>query len=177
MGLRDRTVPVCPDTMTTLNRGFETDLSDAVLDNAEVQLIGGSDPLAFQFIQLVHERLRSYGRRYDYDVESTIDSLGTPEVDRSGDRITVTVGWESDQMMRWEFGVSPHTIDGDPILSFVWEDAPAEVREQFSQARDDSGRYQSGVRVFFASVDHPGIPASRAIREALRGYQEVIRRG
>jgi hypothetical protein len=163
--------------MTTLDSSFETDLQEAILDTAERELIGQRAPLAFQFVELVHSRLRSYGERYGYDVQPAIDSLGPLEVNRTGDGISVTIGWADEQMARWEFGVSPHTIDGDPVLSFVWEDPPAEVREQFRQARDESGRFTSGVRVFFASIDHPGIPASRAIRDSLRGYEEVVRNG
>jgi len=161
--------------MTTLASDFEDSLRDAVLDEVEHELTGRQANLVFQFVELVHSNLRSYGKRQGYDVESTIDSLGTPVVDRSGDTISVTVGWVSEQMSRWEFGVSPHTIDGNPILSFVWENPPDWVREEFDQARGAGGQFESGWRVFFPSVDHPGIPESRAIRDALNGLQQVLR--
>lgn len=154
---------------------FGDDLADAMLDEAEAKLIGEEANYIFQLVELVHAELRSYGRRNGYDVESTIDSLGTPVVDRSEGRVAVTVGWESEQMDRWEFGVSRHTIDGNPILSFIWEDPPQWVREEFDQGRSDDGTFTSGWRVFFGSVDHPGIPASRAIRDSMRAFEEVLR--
>lgn len=162
--------------MTTLDSSFESDLKEALLDEVERELTGRQANLVFQFVELVHSNLRSYGNRLGYDVESTIDSLGTPEVDRSGNTVSVTVGWESEQMSRWEFGVSPHTIDGEPILSFVWENPPDWVKEEFDQARSSGGEFESGWRVFFPSVDHPGIPESRAIRDALNGLRQVLRR-
>lgn len=160
--------------MTTLASRFEDDLREAILDDVEAKLVGEEANLVFQFVELVHSNLRSYANRNGYDVESTIESLATPQVDRQRNTISVTVGWESEQMGRWEFGVSPHTIDGEPILSFVWENPPGWVREEFDQSRGEGGRFASGWRVFFESVDHPGIPESRAIRDALNGLRRVL---
>lgn len=157
-----------------LESGFERELQEAVLDDVEVKLVGEQAGLVYQFVELVHTRLRAYAQRNGYDVEGTIDSLGLPEVDRGDDTVAVTVGWESDQMARWEFGVSPHTIDGNPILSFVWSDPPQWVREEFDQARGSGGEYQSGWRVFLPEVDHPGIPESRAIRDSLIALRQVV---
>jgi hypothetical protein len=159
----------------TLDSSFESDLQEAVLDDAERQLVGQQASLVYEFVELVHTNLRAYGQRHGYDVEPTIESLGQPEIDRSNDRIEIRVGWESEQMGRWEFGVSPHTIDGDPLLSFVWSDPPQWVREEFDQARGSGGQFESGWRVFFSDVDHPGIPESRAIRDALNGLRRVMR--
>jgi len=160
--------------MATLDRDFEADLREAALDEVETKLIGEEANLVFEFVELVHSRLRSYGNRHGYDVESTIDSLGTPQVDRERGRIAVTVGWEADQMARWEFGVSPHRIDGNPILSFIWESPPEWVKGEFTQGRSTSGEFVSGWRVYFDHVDHPGMPASRAIRDSLEGLRQVI---
>jgi hypothetical protein len=160
--------------MATLESGFETKLREAVLDEAESELVGRQANLVFEFVELVHARLRSYGRRHDYDVESTIDSLGTPQVERRDGRLTVTIGWQSPQMARWEFGTSDHTVDGNPVLSFVWADPPQWVREEFDQARDDSGQFRSGWRVFFAEVEVSGLPESRAIRDAINGLRRVL---
>ncbi|MDR9431730.1 MAG: hypothetical protein RI568_13665 [Natronomonas sp.] len=157
-----------------LSNDFEDKLREAMLDEIEGQMIGQEANLAYQFVELVHTRLRAYGERHGYDVEETIDSLGTPEVTRSGDRITVRVGWDSEQMARWEFGVSEHTIDGDPLLSFVWEDPPRWVRQEFDQARGGGGQFESGWRVFLPEVDHPGIPESRAIRDSLHAFRRVV---
>lgn len=160
--------------MATLESGFEEGLREALLDDAEQRMVGEQANLAFQFAELVHTRLRAYGQRHGYDVESTIDSLGQVEVTRHGNRIEITVGWESEQMARWEFGVSPHTIRGNPILSFVWENPPDWVRQEFDQARGEGGQFESGWRVFLPEVEHPGIPESRAIRDSLHALREVL---
>lgn len=157
-----------------LKSGFEDKLQEAFLDQAEHELVGKQASLVYEFVEFVHTNLRAYAQRHGYDVESTIESLGTPQVDRSNGTISIEVGWESEQMSRWEFGVSPHTIDGNPVLSFVWEDPPQWVREEFDQARGGGGQFASGWRVFFPSVDHPGIPESRAIRDALNGLRRVM---
>ena len=160
--------------MATLDSSFEDKLRKAVMDDVEQKLVGEQANLVYEFVELVHANLRAYGQRHDYNVESTIDSLGTPVVDRSEGSISVTVGWESEQMSRWEFGVSPHTIDGNPLLSFIWENPPSWVREEFDQARGGGGQFASGWRVFFSSVEHPGIPESRAIRDSMNGLRRVM---
>lgn len=160
--------------MATLERGFERKLEDAILAEAEHELVGKRASLVYEFVELVHTLLRSYGQRHGYNVESTIDSLSQPEATRSGDRLIVRVGWESEQMDRWEFGTSDHTVDGDPILSFIWKDPPQWVREEFDQARGGGGRFESGWRVFLPETEPSGIPESRAIRDALNALRRVI---
>jgi len=156
-----------------LESGFEQKLQEAVMDDVEAQLVGEEANLIYEFVELVHERLRSYASRHGYDVQSTIDSLGPVEVDREDGRIAVTIGWTSEQMARFEWGVSPHTINGDPLV-FVWENPPDWVKEEFDQARSSGGEFQSGYKVFLQEVDHPGIPESRAIRDAWNGLRRVI---
>lgn len=150
---------------------FERNLREAILDSTEEELL---DAWAEGFVDLVHARLRSYGERHDYDVESTIESFEGVELKRTRNGIHLEATWASPQMERWEFGTSPHTIDGNPILSFVWEDPPQWVREEFDQARGEGGQFQSGWRVFLPEVEHPGMPASRAIRESFDGLQRLL---
>jgi hypothetical protein len=168
--------------VTTLEQSFEADLREATLDAVQSEVAGQQANLVFQFVELVHARLRAYATRHNYDVESTIDSLAVPEVDRTDNSLSVTVGWESEQMARWEFGTSEHTIDGDPVLSFVWaetdtpaDDPPQWVREEFDQARDAEGQFRSGWRVFLPEVTVAGIPESRAIRDAINGLRQVLK--
>lgn len=160
--------------MTQLEQQFERKARAALLDDVEHKLIGEEANLAFQFVELVHTLLDAYAQRHGYDVESTKQSVRIGEVDRSDAGIAVTVGWDSDQMARWEFGVSEHEIGGDPILSFIWADPPQWVRQEFDQGRDAEGRFVSGWRVFLSSVDHPGIPESRAIRDAINAYRRLV---
>ncbi|GAB6863211.1 hypothetical protein ACFR97_10255 [Haloplanus litoreus] len=162
--------------MATLESSFEAKLRKAMLDEAEHALVGRQANLVFEFVELVHTRLRAYGERHGYDVESTIDSLGEPQVERRRDRLVVAIGWESEQMARWEFGTSDHHVDGDPVLSFVWSgpDVPQWVRKEFDQARDPSGQFRSGWRVFLPDVDVSGLPESRAIRDAFNGLRRLL---
>jgi hypothetical protein len=160
--------------MATLEGGFEDDLREALLDDVEQKLVGQKASLVYEFVELVHTNLRAYAQRHGYDVESTIDSLGTPQVDRSAGKISVRVGWQSEQMSRWEFGTSDHTVSGDP-LSFVWHNPPQWVREEFDQARS-GGQFASGYRVFLDEVEVSGLPESRAIRDALNGLRRVLQR-
>lgn len=160
--------------MATLESEFEDRLAEAVLEEAEHELVGRQASLVFEFVELVHTILRSYGRRHGYDVESTIDSLGQPEVDRTDGTLTIRIGWESEQMDRWEFGTSDHTIDGDPVLVFVWEDPPQWIREEFDQARGSGGRFERGWQVFLPETDVAGIEESRAIRDAINALGRLL---
>lgn len=153
--------------MTSLDAQFERDAREALLDNIQAAMVGQRDSIVSQFVQRAHDNLRAYGREFDMDVEPVIDSLGQPEVDRTTDSVSVRIGWEHEAAGYFELGTPPHTIQGDPILSFVWEDPPAWVREEFDQARASGGEFASGWRVFFPEVDHPGIPESRYVRDAL----------
>jgi hypothetical protein len=160
--------------MSSLSATFERDAREALLDQAESELVGQRNSLVFRFIQVVHSNLESYANRHGYNIESTKESLQTPEVRRNRNTLEITVGWDNPQMGRWEFGIRPHEIQGNPILSFVWADPPEWVKEEFDQARSAGGQFASGWRVFFSSVSHPGIPESRAIRDALNGLNEVL---
>lgn len=163
--------------MATLDAGFESDAREAILDEVEGELVGRQNSLVHRFVQVVHNNLRSYGRRHDYDVEPSMESFEIGRVERSGNTIRVTVEWTDPQFGRWEFGIEPHEIRARnaEALAFVWEDPPQWVREEFNQARDAGGRFSSGWMVFFQSVDHPGIPESRALRDAINGLRELLR--
>jgi len=129
--------------------------TEAAREEAYRELVGKRDNLVFQAIQESHDRLRKVGESEDYDVEPIIESLELVEVDESGGEIRW--GWSHPAAEFFEFGTSPHTIEGDPILSFVWEDPPADIAAQFEAEGD-------GVRVFFSSVDVSGIVETRFVR-------------
>jgi len=146
--------------MSGLNSDFEDTVRDATLD---VALRQARETWVPAMVAQSHERLRQYGGDNDYDVEPIIESLNQPRVTRDGDQIVARWGWSHEAAPFFDAGVSPHTIEGDPILSFVWEDAPAGVREMFSGTE----RVDGDPRVFFESVEHPGIPASHFVRRGL----------
>lgn len=150
-----------------LDNSFEDKLQEALLEELEQKLIGESGNLIHQFVQQAHDVLREYGNTHDYDVEPIIESLGQPQVERSDNSITITIGWDHPAAPHFEFGTSDHTVEGDPVLSFVWSDPPSWVRKEFNQARGGGGQFESGWRVFFAEVDVQGLPESRFVRRAL----------
>jgi len=162
--------------MATLDSSFESDLREALMDDVETKLVGEQANLVYEFVELVHTNLRAYGQRHGYDVESTIDSLGQPVVDRSESSISVTIGWESEQMARWEFGTSDHTVQpvNADVLSFVWENPPQWVREEFDQARSSGGQFATGYRVFLPETEVEGLPESRAIRDSLNDLRRLL---
>lgn len=142
----------------------------------EAQIEDHIEELMQNFVDVVHNNLQSYARTHGYDVESTIDSVSDVQVDRSGGTVTARVGWQHPQMSRWEFGTSDHPVTptSADVLSFVWENPPQWVREEFDQARSSGGQYQSGWRVFLPETEVSGLPESRAIRDAMNGLRRLL---
>lgn len=156
--------------MTTLEPGFEGKLREALLDDVERKLVGEQDNLVAQVVSAVHGRLDRYAREFDYNVEPIKESLRVESVDRSGNGITVRFGWTHEGMPYLEFGTSEHTIEGDPVLSFIWEerhDPPEWVAEEFEAEGD-------GYRVFLPEVEVAGVKETRAIRDALNMFRRRL---
>lgn len=150
-----------------LEAGFEDALATALLDDAEHELVGQEDPLVFQAIQKSHGVLLTYGLQHGYDVEPIIDALGQVDVERGDRHLSITWGWNHEAAPYFHFGTSDHTVDGDPVLSFVWEDPPQWVQEEFEAEG-------AGWRVFFGSVDVSGIPESRFVTAAIEWLRETL---
>ena len=153
-----------------LDASFESDLREAVLDEVEHELIGKPNNLVYQTVQKSHEILRKYGREADYNVEPIIESLGEPEVDRSERSIEIKWGWEHEAAPFFAFGTSDHTVDGNPILSFIWEDAPPGIHEKFP----DTERVDGDPRVFLPKTEPSGLPESRFVRDALNWLRREV---
>lgn len=137
------------------------------LDEAEHELVGKTNPVVWQAIRVSHGALRSYGGRHGYDVDPIIDSLQAPDVSRTTDTLTVTWGWEHVAAPFFNYGSDPHTIEGNPYLSFVWEDPPSGAADRWPAEGD-------GVRVVIDSVDHPGLPESRYIQAGLEWLRQEV---
>lgn len=146
---------------------FQEDLDDALVEAAIDHLMADEGPVE-QAIEQSHEILRQYGARNDYSVDSIIESLQEPEVKRISNGFQIRWGWEHEAAPYFEWGASEHTIDGNPVLSFVWEDPPQWVTEEFEPEGD-------GYRVFFGSVEHPGLPEARFARAVLDHLREELR--
>jgi hypothetical protein len=149
-----------------LDSSFEGDLQEAILDQAAHELIGKQDNLVHEFIQDVHERLREYGARHDYDVDPIIESLGEPQLDRSGNSLTIRVGWGHEAAVYFEFGTSDHTVDGDPVLVFEFD------KQEYPYLAE---MFPDGT-AFLPDTNPSGLPESRAIRDALNNLRRTIQR-
>lgn len=160
--------------MAELERGFETKARTAFKADIREKLFEQSDNIAHRFVQEAHDRLRAYGQREDMNVEPVIDSMELDEAQTTLNGASIRIVWTHEAAGYFEFGTSPHVIRGQPILSFVWENPPQWVREAFPQARDTGGRFQSGWRVFFEQVQHPGMPAARYIRDAMEWLRREV---
>ena len=152
---------------TTASASFTVEGPEPVLDDAERKLVGESRPLVYQAMRVSHGTLRSYAGRTDYDVEPIAESFQTPEVSRSDTELTVTWRWDHPAAVFMTNGTSDHTIHGDPILSFIWEDPPASAREQWPEEGD-------GVRVFVEQVSVSGLPQSRFVQAGLEWLRQEV---
>lgn len=151
-------------------------ITENLTEQVEHELVGKQDALVFQTIQEAHENLRQAAAEHEWDVESVIDSLELVETDTRGGTIAIRFGWAHPFAEFAEYGTSAHTVEGQPVLSFVWEerhDPPQWVREQYEAETSDGGR--PGYRVFLESVDVDGIPEVRWVRGALDYYENQLR--
>lgn len=152
-------------------------LSAELIRQLDAELTGRNG-LAQQAIQRSHRRLREYD---EYQTESVIDSLRVIEAraDPEAGEITLAWEWTHPAAEFFEYGTSDHTIHGDPVLSFVWEerhDPPEWVKEEFDQARGEGGRFQSGWRVFLPEVDVEGVAETRFARVGREWLQQQLAR-
>jgi len=149
------------------------EIRQELLDQLETRLVTERGSLVFQAIRVSHGTLNSYGGRNDYHVESITESVQVNH-ERGGRGLVVRWYWEHEGAQYLNFGVSPHTIDGNPILSFIWEDAPQSVREMFPHTE----RVGGDPRVFFQSVnwgsDTGGIPAAHFVRAGTRWLRQQL---
>ncbi|AFH22022.1 hypothetical protein OSG_eHP14_00210 [environmental Halophage eHP-14] len=142
----------------------------ALLADLRDELVDQQGNLVFASVRVSHGTLRSYGQRNDYDVEPVTETVEIVTVAESSRSLTIRWEWDHEAAGFFQFGVSPHTIDGDPILSFIWEDAPQGVKEMFANTE----RVDGDPRVFFQSVNHPGIPASRFVQAGINWLRQEV---
>jgi hypothetical protein len=150
--------------MTSLPN-FEADAREALLDDLEDY---AREEIAPQVQAYAHEILRQYGQRHDYDVEPIIEA-GETAVIRRGDRAVVRFGWP-EPAIYFERGTVEHVVEAKnaDVLSFIWEDPPEWVREEFEPEGD-------GYRVFLPKVGVAGLPESRFIRDTLNWLHAEFR--
>ena len=143
--------------MTTLDGGFEDSAREAVLDEAEQH---AREEVAPAVQQHAHKILEAYGWEHDYDVGSII-AAGETRVERRKGRVVVRWGWPEPAIF-FERGTVDHVVEAKnaDALSFIWEDPPGWVRDEYERGGD-------GWRVFLPKVEVSGLPESRFIRDTL----------
>lgn len=151
-------------TDTTASASFSVEGPEPVLDDAERKLVGESRPLVYQAMRVSHGTLRSYASRTDYDVESIADSFAGVEVDRSDSELTVTWRWDHPAAIYMNNGTSDHTIHGDPVLAFTFdEDEYPYLAEMFPDGT-----------AFLSEVDVSGLPQSRFVQAGLEWLRQEV---
>ncbi|UHQ96467.1 hypothetical protein [Natrinema halophilum] len=133
--------------MATLESGFTSKLEQAVLDDVEQK---ARDDIGPRLIEVAKENWQAYASRHDYDIDHIWEDVEGPIVERDGDSVSIRIEWPGLTAL-FEWGVDPHTIEGNPMLHFYWEEIGQWVKTESVNWGSETG----------------GIPESRAIRDAL----------
>lgn len=152
--------------MATLGADFEDQLREALLDDVQQQFVGRDGPI-WAAVEKSHDVLIEYGREHDYNVGPVIEALSEPAITRTSTSVEAFWGWFHPAAPYFAFGTSDHTVDGNPVLSFVWENPPAWVTEEFEREGD-------GYRVFLPETEPSGLPESRFVREGITTARRLI---
>jgi len=142
--------------MATLESGFEDALREAVLDDAERVVREDLGPL---LVDTAQENFQAYAARNGYDIDHIWEDVDAPTIERRRGRIQMRVEWPELTAL-FEFGVAPHTIEGNPLLHFFWEAKDTWVQTESVDWGSETG----------------GISESRAIRDALATLRQEARR-
>jgi len=136
-----------------LGSDFENDLREAILADAEETL---REEIGPTLQNIAKSRWQSYASRNGYDISHIWEDVEL-SVTRDGDSIELRIEWPELTAL-FEFGVSPHTIEGNPLLHFYWEEADQWVQTESVEWGSETG----------------GIPESRAIRDSLLDLRRVM---
>lgn len=147
--------------MTDLENGFEDKLKQAMLDEADSQMPQWVDRLT----AITEMNWRRYASRKGYSIEHIWEDVET-STRRTPNGVEATIRWPFSAL--FEFGVSPHVIEGNPYLSFTWESPPEGTRPQ------GAPKHIITQSVNWGSVTG-GIDESRAIRDGLLQWRGELR--
>ena len=138
-----------------LESGFETKLREALLADAERQLRDEYGPL---LKRTARENFEAYATRNDYDIDFIWEEAEGPTITRRRNAVTLRIEWPELTAL-FEFGVDPHTIEGNPLLHFYWE-----AKDQWIKTESVDWGSETG-----------GIDESRAIRDAMNELRRLLR--
>ncbi|MDS0280298.1 hypothetical protein NDI85_21165 [Halomicroarcula sp. S1AR25-4] len=144
-------------TVTVVDAPAES-AREAILDDIERKLVGEQENLVFQTVQRAHQQLQSYADRNGYTEGPLLDSFAGVDASRGRRSVQAEWSWDHKVMQFWEFGVAPHTIEGNPLLHFYWEAADQWVKTESVEWGSETG----------------GIPPSRAVRDSLNWLRREL---
>ena len=147
----------------TLESSFEADLRDAVMDDVERTL---REEIGPTLKETARENFEAYASRNGYDIGHIWRDAEGPFVSRSGDSVELRIEWPGLTAL-FEFGVSPHTIEGNPLLAFHWDAPPEGTRPP------GAPEFVVAQEVNWGSVTG-GINEARAIRDALDSMRREV---
>jgi hypothetical protein len=130
----------------------------ALLDGVEQTMVGARGNLVFQSVQRVHEAIDGYAASNSYDLNFFSETFSGVDYQRDRTSIRIEWSWAGDLPMFYEFGVSPHTIEGDPLLHFYWEEIDQWIQTESVEWGSETG----------------GIPESRAVRDSLNWLRREV---
>ena len=137
-----------------IDNSFQEAVETAMLDAVEQRL---REEIGPQLKQTARENFESYAAANGYDIEHIWEDAEGPTVEREDGAVTVRIEWPALTAL-FEFGVSPHTIDGNPLLKFYWE-----AKDQWITTESVDWGSETG-----------GIPEARAIRDAMNEVRRVM---
>ena len=138
-----------------LESGFETKLREALLADVERQLRDEYGPL---LKRTARENFEAYATRNDYDIDFIWEEAKGPTITRRRNAVVLQIEWPELTAL-FEFGVDPHTIEGNPLLHFYWE-----AKDQWIKTESVDWGSETG-----------GIDESRAIRDAMNELRRLLR--
>jgi len=147
--------------MTELDSGFEDGLQAAVLDDVEQK----APEIEQRMLLMAETNWRRYASDNGYDIDHIWRDVES-DVRRFGNSVRISAQWPFSAL--FEFGVEPHTIEGNPYLSFVWESPPEGTRPP------GAPKFVQTESVNWGSVTG-GIPKARAVRDMLRELRGELR--
>lgn len=145
--------------MARLETGFEQKATDAFQQAAVDGLYGERGNVVFEFIQTVNENFQRYARANGYDIDHIWQDVEVTDAQPTATGARARIEWPGLTGL-FEYGVSPHTIDGNPLLHFYWEEADQWVQTESVDWGSETG----------------GIPEARAIRNGLRSLRASLQR-
>jgi hypothetical protein len=126
--------------------GLESNLQESLQDDIETATAEMGGALKDE----AEANFREYASRNDYGISHIWSEASVGNVESGPGRASVSVEWPALTAL-FEWGVDPHTIEGNPLLHFYWEAA-----DQWIMTDEVNWGSETG-----------GINESRAIRGAL----------